>query len=70
MCNINSDLLDAIDSPLVRLSDEQRSQVGHGNSLGSLQGGMHGCSAHQVVVDTRDLAVNGPPRHYTHLKTL
>lgn len=70
MCTVNTDLLDAIDSPFVRLSDEQRAQVGQGDGLGRLQGGTHSCPAHQVVVDTRDLAVNGTSRHDPHLKTL
>lgn len=64
----HSDLLDAVDASLVRLSDVQRPQVGQGDGLGGLQGGTHRRPLNQVVVDARNLAVDGPARHDTHLK--
>lgn len=70
MCGVFSDLLDAVDAPLIRLSDEQRSEVGHGDGLGGLQRGTHCCPAHQVVVNPRDLAVDGTSSYNPHLKAL
>lgn len=67
---VGGDLLDAVDLPLVRLGDVERALVGHGDGLGCLQGGVDGCLADQVVVDPRDLAVDGPARHDPHLAAL
>lgn len=64
----HSDLLDAVDTSLVGLSDVQRAQVGQGDGLGGLQGGTHRRPLHQVVVNAWNLAVDGPAGHYTHLK--
>lgn len=63
-----SDLLDAVDASLVGLSDVKCTQVGQGDGLGGLQGGTHRRPLNQVVVDAWNLAVDGPARHYPHLK--
>ena len=68
LCVCGTDLLDAVDAPLIRLCDEQCAQVGQGDGFGSLQGGAHCGPAHQVVVNTRNLAVDGTSRHNTYLK--
>lgn len=67
MC-VESDLLDSVDAPLISLCDEQSTQVGQGDGLGSLQGGTHRCPAHQMVVNAWNLAVNWTTCHNTHLK--
>lgn len=66
----HSYLLDAVDAPLIRFSDVQCAQVGQCDGLGSFQGGTHRRPSYQVVVNTRNLAVDGAARHNAHLKTL
>lgn len=65
----DADLLNAVDAPLIGLRDEQGAQVRQGDGLRSLQRGTNCCSAHQVVVDPWDLAVDGAACYNTHLKT-
>lgn len=67
--SIFSDLLDAVDSPLISLSNVQRAQVGQGDGLSCLQGGAHSRPAHQVMVNTWNLAVDGTSCYNPHLQT-
>lgn len=65
---VESDLLDSVDTPLIGLCNEQSTQVGQSDGLGSLQGGAHCCPTDQMVVNTRNLAVDRTSCHNTHLK--
>lgn len=62
-------LLDAVDAPLIGLSDVQSAQVRQRDGLGGLQGGANRRPPHQVVVNTGNLAVDGAACHDTHLKS-